>query len=119
MENQRTVLALLWIALMLIYLLGDVIRIFSGSFTSGEMAGKPVEDTMWIAAAVMMVVPIIMIIVSIFLPIDIVKWSAVVVSVLFFLINVVSIGSYKMFDQVLLVISFGINFIIIYFSWNI
>ncbi len=119
MNEQRTVIAFLWIALMLIYLLGDVIRVFSGSFTPGEMGGKPVGESMWILAAIMMVVPILMIIVSMFVPINVVKWSTIVVSVLFFLLNVASIGSYKAFDQLLLVISFGINFLTIFYAWKI
>lgn len=33
-------LAALWVALMLVYLLGDVLRIFSGDFKPGEIMGK-------------------------------------------------------------------------------
>ena len=33
-------LSILWIVLMLIYLLGDVLRIFSGDFNAGEIGGK-------------------------------------------------------------------------------
>jgi ABC-type transport system involved in cytochrome c biogenesis permease component len=40
-------LAVLWVALMLSYLLGDVLRIFSGDFTPGEIAGIELTGTMW------------------------------------------------------------------------
>jgi ABC-type transport system involved in cytochrome c biogenesis permease component len=36
----------LWVALMLTYLLGDVMRIFSGDFTGGEIEGMQMTQTM-------------------------------------------------------------------------
>ena len=41
MNETKITLAALWIMLMLTYLLGDVLRIFSGDFKLGEMSGKP------------------------------------------------------------------------------
>ena len=40
MEDVRIILTGIWIALMLTYLLGDVIRIFAGDFKPGEIEGK-------------------------------------------------------------------------------
>ncbi len=37
MEDVKITLSGLWIALMLTYLLGDVLRIFSGDFKAGEI----------------------------------------------------------------------------------
>lgn len=37
MTDAQIKLSALWIALMLTYLLGDVLRIFSGDATSGKM----------------------------------------------------------------------------------
>lgn len=109
-------LALLWTSLMLIYLLGDVLRTFSGNFVPGEIDGEQVKESMWIIAALMMVIPILMIIVSIFVPVGISKWISVVVSALFLLMNLVGLKGYKLFDQILLVISFGINILIIIYA---
>ncbi len=39
MVDTRIVLSGLWIALMLTYLLGDVLRIFAGDFEPGKLAG--------------------------------------------------------------------------------
>ncbi|MDQ3553562.1 MAG: hypothetical protein M3395_04025 [Chloroflexota bacterium] len=39
METIQIQLAAMWTALMLTYLLGDVLRIFSGDTTPGEMGG--------------------------------------------------------------------------------
>jgi hypothetical protein len=47
MIDVRMKLSALWVALMLTYLLGDVLRIFSGDFTAGEMGGMQVRDCTW------------------------------------------------------------------------
>ena len=39
MEEKRVILSGMWVALMLTYLLGDVLRIFAGDFEAGEVAG--------------------------------------------------------------------------------
>ena len=40
MAEERIILSGLWVALMLTYLLGDVLRIFAGDFTAGQIDGK-------------------------------------------------------------------------------
>ena len=67
METIDTVqlrLTALWVALMLIYLLGDVLRIFSGDFKAGEIMGSQVTQPMWLGIAALMVIPILMIILT-------------------------------------------------------
>jgi hypothetical protein len=39
MDEMKITLSALWVALMLTYLLGDVLRIFSGDFKAGEIGG--------------------------------------------------------------------------------
>ena len=41
MEDVKIILSGLWVATMLCYLLGDVIRVFSGGTEPGKIAGKP------------------------------------------------------------------------------
>jgi hypothetical protein len=62
MEDTRIILSGLWVALMLTYLLGDVLRIFAGDFTAGELDGQKATQWMWIAAALAMLVPIVMVV---------------------------------------------------------
>lgn len=64
MEEVQIKLSALWAALMLTYLLGDVLRIFSGDFKAGEIAGMKITQTMWLGIAVLMVIPIVMVILS-------------------------------------------------------
>jgi len=41
-EEIKIQLSALWVALMLTYLLGDLLRIFSGDFRAGAIAGRQV-----------------------------------------------------------------------------
>jgi hypothetical protein len=50
-EDARIYLCALWVALMLTYLLGDVLRIFSGDFKAGEINGMQVTQAMWLGIA--------------------------------------------------------------------
>ena len=56
MVDVKIILAFIWVAVMLTYLLGDVVRIFAGDFKSGEMDGKPVSSKMWMLTAIIMVI---------------------------------------------------------------
>ena len=46
--DTRIILSGLWVALMLIYLLGDVLRIFAGDFEPGKMMGMEPSPAMWL-----------------------------------------------------------------------
>lgn len=111
-------LSLIWVATMLTYLLGDVIRIFSGDFTPGEVDGKKMPEIVWFGIAVLMVIPILMVVLSLVLPDQIVKWSNIIVATFFILFNLLSIGTYKKYDQFLLVISMIFNVLVIYYAWD-
>ena len=51
MDPTRIVLAGAWVSLMLIYLLGDVLRLFAGDHEPGKIDGKPAAGWMWTTAA--------------------------------------------------------------------
>jgi hypothetical protein len=116
MEDLNIILSILWVACMLIYLLGDVIRIFAGEFTPGEMSGKPVGQKVWISAAAMMVIPIIMVFLSLIINFPAISILNIVIASIFLLFNLVSIRGYKLFDQFLLVVSFVFNALTIYYA---
>jgi len=46
MDDVQIKLSMIWVALMLTYLLGDVLRIFSGDFKAGEIGGMQVSQGM-------------------------------------------------------------------------
>ena len=64
MEDVQIKLSALWVALMLTYLLGDVLRIFAGDFKAGEIGGMQVSQKMYLGMAVFMVIPSLMVFLS-------------------------------------------------------
>ena len=71
-------LAATWTALMLVYLLGDVLRIFAGDFHAGEIGGLKATQAIWVAAALIMLVPIAMLLVSVTFDGQIARWMHIV-----------------------------------------
>ena len=119
MENIKITLSAIWVATMLTYLLGDVLRIFAGDFTPGEMEGAPVGGNMFLIAGIMMLVPILMVLLSILLPHQPNRWINIVVAAIFFLFNVVGLPGYPgIYDKVLLVVSLFMNLMVIWFAWK-
>jgi hypothetical protein len=101
---------------MLIYLLGDVIRIFAGDFTKGEMEGKPVGQKVWISAAMFMMIPIVMVFLSLIIDFPANSYLNIIIASFMFLFNLAGIKGYKLYDQILLVVSFVFNALIIYYA---
>ena len=118
MEDIRIILAFLWVATMLIYLLGDVIRIFAGDFKAGEMDGKPMKPALWLVASIIMAIPIFMIVLTLILDIAISKILNIIMGIFFILFNLAGIKGYKAYDQFLLIVSFGFNLLVIVYAWT-
>lgn len=83
MDYIKITLSAIWVALVLTYLLGDVMRIFAGDFTPGEMGDGPVNGNMFFIAGIMMLIQILMVLLSILLPHQTNRWANIVVAVVF------------------------------------
>ena len=121
MLDTRIILSALWVALMLTYLLGDVLRIFSGDFHAGVMAGKPFQLTqgMWLGIAILMVIPILMVMLSLTLPYPVSRWASIIVAVFFFLFNLVGLPTYpSAYDKFLIVVGLVFNGVTVWYAWN-
>ena len=104
---------------MLTYLLGDVLRIFAGDFTPGEMQGAPVSGGMFLIAGIMMLIPILMVLLSLLLPHQPNRWVNIAVAMIFFLFNAVGLPGYPgLYDQVLLAVSLVMNLMVVWFAWK-
>jgi hypothetical protein len=44
LDDVKIILSASWIAVMLTYLLGDVLRIYAGEFKPGEMGGRKITQ---------------------------------------------------------------------------
>ena len=117
-DQVRIVLAGLWIALMLTYLLGDVLRIFAGDFIPGEIDGEPATAWMWIAAAVVMLIPIVMIVLSLTVAYPTIRWINIVASGFLVLFNIAGLPYPGAYDNLLIGVGFVFNVAIIWRAWT-
>jgi hypothetical protein len=119
MNDVKIILSTLWVATMLTYLLGDVLRIFSGDFVAGEISGIKATQQMWMMAALLMLIPIVMVVFSMLAPNPLNRLVNIVASVVLFIVNIVGIPGYPgLYDKFLIVVSLGLNVLIIWFAWN-
>ena len=111
MEETRIKLSALWVALMLTYLLGDVLRIFSGDFKAGEVQGMQVTQAMYLGMAVLMVIPIVMVFLSLTVNI--------ILPIFFFLFNLVGLPTYpSAYDKFLIVVGLAFNALTVWYAWR-
>jgi hypothetical protein len=121
MDRTKTVLAGLWAALMFTYLLGDVLRVYSGDVIPGELFGQKAGQLMYLGIAAFMFIPILMIILNLLLSGNILRWINLIVTLLLFLMNIIGVPSYKSwYDAFLIILSLAINALIFWqaYVWN-
>jgi hypothetical protein len=119
LEDVRIVLSGLWIALMLTYLLGDVMRIFSGDFNAGELVGMQITQELMLMMAIIMVIPVVMVLLSISLKYSVNRWLNIIVAIFFFAFNVVGLPTYvSLYDQFLIIVGLVFNAITILYAWK-
>lgn len=112
-------LSALWVALMLTYLLGDVLRIFSGDFKAGEIDGMPIGQGMYLGLAVILVIPIFMVFLSLTLSDPINRWANIIVAILLFLFNLAGLMSYySAYDRFLIVVGLLFNALTVWYAWR-
>lgn len=117
MEDVRIVLSGLWVALMLTYLLGDVLRVFAGDFTPGEIQGQQATSWMWLLAAGVMLIPIAMVVLSLTVAHPAIRWTTIAASVFLVLFNLVGLPYPGLYDNVLIVAGLLINGVIVWYAW--
>jgi len=115
-------LSVIWICVMLTYLLGDVLRIFSGDFKAGEMGSKggmTMTQNMLLGIAILMVIPILMVFLSVTLNQPVNRWVNIIAAVFFFLFNLVGLPTYpSLYDKFLIAVSLVFNIITVWHAWN-
>ena len=119
MIDTRITLSALWVALMLTYLLGDVLRIFSGDATSGKMGNVQFTQGMWLGMAILMVIPIVMVVLSLILHYPVNRWANIIVAAFFFLFNLVGLPTYpSAYDKFLIVVGLVFNVVTVWTAWQ-
>jgi predicted ferric reductase len=119
MEVTRIKLSGIWVSLMLTYLLGDVLRIFSGDFDAGQVGGMQVSQGMYLFMAILMVVPVLMVFLSLTLPYKACRWANIIAAVFFFLFNLVGLPTYpSAYDKFLIFVGLLFNLMTVWYAWK-
>ena len=118
MADVRITLSGLWVAVMLTYLLGDVLRLFAGDITPGELGGRTASQGMWLGIAVIMLIPIVMVVLSLTLPYPAIGWGNIVVAVLVVVFNLFGLPYAGLYDNFLIIVSFVFNALTAWYAWT-
>jgi len=116
--DTKIILSATWVVVMLIYLLGDVLRITSGDVAK-SMANMNFNQYVWLGVAVLMLTPILMVFLTLVLPQPVSRWANIIMAAFFFLFNLVGLPTYpSLYDKFLLAVSMGFNGVTIWYAWN-
>jgi hypothetical protein len=119
MEDAQIILAGLWVALMLTYLWGDVLRIYAGDFKAGEIMGTKPSQRMWLGIAIFMLLPIVMILLSLTLEYQVNRWTNIIAAVFLLGFNLLGLPTYpSAYDKFLIVVGLVFNVLTIWYAWN-
>jgi len=118
MLDTRIILSATWVVVTLIFLYGDVFRIVSGD-SAKSMAAMNFNQFVWLALAIMMLMPILMVFLNLVLPQPVSRWANIIVAIFFFLFNLAGLPTYpSLYDKFLLMVSMGFNVVTIMYVWN-
>jgi hypothetical protein len=115
----RITLSALWVCLMLTYLLGDVLRIYSGDFKAGTIGGIQPSQKMWLGIAILMLIPILMIFLSLRLSYPVIRWVNIIVASFFFIFNLIGLPTYpSAYDKFLIMVGLVFNIMTVWYAWQ-
>jgi hypothetical protein len=119
MSDTRIVLSGVWVALMLTYLLGDVLRIFSDDFEAEKIAGgfQPTQG-MWLLIAVIMLIPIVMVVLTLTLQHPVIRWVNIIAAIALAVFNLFGLPYKGAYDNFLIIVSFVFNALTIWYAWK-
>ena len=117
MEDVKIKLSALWAALMLTYLLGDVLRIFSGDFTAGELNGLQISQELMLGMAALLVIPALMVFLSVTLKRSLSRWINIGLAIFFFGFNLIGLPTYaSAYDQFLIIVGLILNILTVWYA---
>ena len=117
--HTKIILSATWAVATLIYLYGDVLRIYYGGDMVKALADMKLNQFVWLGIAVLMLAPILMVFLTLVLPQCVSRWANIIVAAFFFLFNLIGLPTYPpLFDKFLLAVSMGFNGITIWYAWN-
>ena len=117
MVDTRIILSGIWVACMLTYLLGDVLRIFAGDSVQ-MLKDMKMTQGLWLLIAVIMLIPIVMIVLTLILPYPAIRWVNIGAAAFQIIFNLFGLPYKGAYDNFLIGVSFVFDGLIIYYAWT-
>jgi hypothetical protein len=119
MVDTRIVLSGLWVATMLTYLLGDVLRIFAGDVEPGKLLGgvQPTQG-LWLLIAAIMLIPIVMVVLTLTLKYPAIRWVNIIVPIFVVVFNLFGLPYKGAYDNFLIIVSLVFNALTVWYAWK-
>jgi len=119
MDDVKIILSSLWVALMLTYLWGDVLRIYAGDVTPGQVGGIQLTQNMLLGMAILMLLPIVMLFLSLTLTYPLNRWANIIVAISLFGFNLIGLRGYPgAYDKFLIIVGLGFNVLTVWYAWQ-
>jgi len=117
--DTRIILSATWVVVTLIFLYGDVLRIYYSSDMAKVLVDMKLNQFVWLGIAVLMLTPILMVFLTLVMPQSVSRWVNIILAAFFFFFNLVGLPSYPpLFDKFLLTVSLIFNGVTIWYAWN-
>jgi hypothetical protein len=114
-------LCALWLALMFTYQLGDILRLYAGDVVPGTLGGLAPQwlTAAWMGIAVLMLIPIVMIVASVMVTGQQLRWATVVAASGLFLFNLAGLPTCPgLYDKFLIAVSLVLNRATAWYAWS-
>jgi hypothetical protein len=77
------------------------------------------SEGMWLGIAVLMVIPVVMILLSIFLKQPLNRWVNIIAAIFFFIFNLIGLPTYpSAYDKFLIVVGLVFNALTVWYAWS-
>ena len=121
--NVKMKLSALWVAMMLLYIYADIFSLFRPGqieeMIEGRMGPLPVTQVSLLAAALLMIIPAVMVFLSLTLKPKVDRWANITVGVLYTAVNISNlIGESWAYYIFFGIVEIVITLLIVWYAWR-
>jgi hypothetical protein len=118
MDETRVILSGIWVATMLTYLLGDVLRIFAGHVEPGKLNEVEASSRMWLGIAALMLIPILMVVLTLTVKYPAIRWVNFAAAGFLIVFNLIGLPYKGAYDNFLIAVSIVFKGLILWYAWK-
>ncbi|HVF24585.1 MAG TPA: DUF6326 family protein [Anaerolineales bacterium] len=121
--NVKLKLSALWVAMMLLYIYADILRLFMPGQIEEMLAGKmgpfPATQGSLLAASILMIIPAVMVFLSLTLKPKVNRWANIIAGILYTLVNISNlIGETWAYYILFGIVEIILTLLIVWYPWK-